>query len=211
MNNIGYFITFEGPEGSGKTTQINMLKNYLETKNHKVLVTREPGGTVPGDKIRSVMLENGSGKLEPETELFLMLAQRVEHLKKVIKPAIKNEITVLCDRYYDSSMAYQGYAREIGLKKVEMVHKNFLEDFLPDVTILIQISPEKGLQRATHGGSKSHDRMESETINFHRRVFEGYEQLAQNEPQRFLKVYSEGSAEEIFDMIVSNLNNKIEL
>ena len=128
----GLFITFEGPEGSGKSTQIKLLRQFLADRGHDVVTTREPGGTVAGDRIRSVLLDKDCGSLEPETELFLMLAQRSEHLKKVILPALKTGKTVLCDRYFDSSMAYQGHARGLGIERVRNVHEAFLPGFLPD-------------------------------------------------------------------------------
>ncbi|HAE38728.1 MAG TPA: dTMP kinase [Candidatus Riflebacteria bacterium] len=205
----GCFITFEGPEGSGKTTQIAMLRDFLGSRGLEVITTREPGGTPAGDRIRSVLLGNEIGCLEPETELFLMLAQRTEHLRKVILPAVNQGKFVLCDRYFDSSMAYQGYARGLDPQKIRDIHAQFLPGFLPVCTVLLQIAPEQGLERARHGGRKQHDRIESEALDFHRRVFDGYNSLARNEPERFLLVQADGDPLQISHKIIAGLEKRI--
>jgi len=207
----GWFITFEGPEGSGKTTQIALLRDYLAGLGLEVITTREPGGTPAGDRIRSVLLGNETGSLEPETELFLMLAQRTEHLRKVILPAVAAGKVVLCDRYFDSSMAYQGYARGLDPQKVREIHSRFLPGFLPCCTVLLQIAPEQGLERARHGGRKQHDRIESEALEFHRRVFDGYNSLAQQEPERFVVVHADGDPQAISARIIEGLRQRLTL
>ena len=206
-----WFITFEGPEGSGKTTQIALLRDYLAGLGLEVITTREPGGTPAGDRIRSVLLGNETGSLEPETELFLMLAQRTEHLRKVILPAVAAGKVVLCDRYFDSSMAYQGYARGLDPQKVREIHSRFLPGFLPGCTVLLQIAPEQGLERARHGGRKQHDRIESEALEFHRRVFDGYNSLAQQEPERFVVVHADGDPQAISARIIEGLRQRLTL
>ena len=203
-----YFITFEGPEGSGKSTQIKLLKDFFSSKGYPVYTTREPGGTYAGDKIRATLLDKACGNLEPETELFLMLAQRCENLRKVIKPAIEKGTVVLCDRYFDSSMAYQGYARGLDPKDIYEIHKSFLGDFLPDATILLQIEPETGLQRANHNGKKQLDRIELESKSFHEKVYNGYNEMAAKEPDRFIKVEAIGTADEISQKIINSLYEK---
>ena len=205
----GWFITFEGPEGSGKTTQIALLRDYLARLGLEVITTREPGGTPAGDRIRSVLLGNETGSLEPETELFLMLAQRTEHLRKVILPAVTGGKAVLCDRYFDSSMAYQGFARGLDPQKVREIHAQFLPGFLPGCTILLQIAPEQGLERARHGGRKQHDRIESETLDFHRKVYDGYNSLAQQEPERFVVVQADGDPQAISERIIEGLKQRL--
>ncbi len=202
------FITFEGPEGSGKSTQIKLLNNHLASRGIETVTTREPGGTPAGDRIRSVLLDKDGGSLEPETELFLMLAQRCEHLRKVILPALKSGKTVLCDRYFDSSMAYQGFARGLMLEKVRSIHEAFLPGFLPDITVLLRISPEKGLVRARHGGQKQLDRIESETLAFHQRVLDGYDAVAAEEPERYIVVEAEGEPDDISARIVDELKKR---
>ncbi|MDD3145830.1 MAG: dTMP kinase [Candidatus Riflebacteria bacterium] len=202
------FITFEGPEGSGKSTQIKLLNNYLTSRGIETVITREPGGTPAGDRIRSVLLDKDGGSLEPETELFLMLAQRCEHLRKIILPALNAGKVVLCDRYFDSSMAYQGFARGLMLDKVRSIHQAFLPGFLPDVTVLLRIPPEKGLIRARHGGQKQLDRIESETLAFHQKVLDGYNAVAAEEPERYIVVEAEGEPEEISKKIIVELKNR---
>lgn len=202
------FITFEGPEGSGKSTQIKLLNNYLASRGIVTITTREPGGTPAGDRIRSVLLDKDGGNLEPETELFLMLAQRCEHLRKIILPALKSGKTVLCDRYFDSSMAYQGFARGLMLEKVRSIHEAFLPGFLPDITVLLRMSPEKGLVRARHGGQKQLDRIESETLAFHQRVLDGYDAVAAEEPERYIVVEAEGEPDDISTRIIGELKSR---
>ncbi|MBR4570317.1 MAG: dTMP kinase [Candidatus Riflebacteria bacterium] len=198
-----YFITFEGPEGSGKSTQIKKLQQFFAEKGFETLVSREPGGTKPGDAIREVLISKSSGKLEAETEMFLMLAQRCEHLRKVINPALEAGKVVLCDRYFDSSVAYQGYGRGLGAKKVRKAHEEFLGDFLPSLTILLQIPPADGLKRANHGGTKQLDRMECEELSFHERVFDGYNEMAEKEPERIVKVDAVGNPDDISKRIIA--------
>lgn len=206
----GLFITFEGPEGSGKSTQIKLLRQFLANRGHDVVTTREPGGTAAGDRIRSVLLDKDCGSLEPETELFLMLAQRSEHLKKVILPALKAGKTVLCDRYFDSSMAYQGHARGLGIERVRSAHEAFLPGFLPDITVLLRIAPEIGLERARHGGAKQLDRMESEALGFHRKVLAGYDLVAAEEPERFVVVEADGEPEKMADRVAAEIIRRFE-
>ena len=198
-----FFITFEGPEGSGKSTQIKKLQEFFEKKGFEIILTREPGGTKLGDAIREVLISKASGKLEAETEMFLMLAQRCEHLRKVINPALNAGKVVLCDRYFDSSVAYQGYGRGLGAEKVRKAHEEFLGDFLPSLTILLQIAPADGLKRANHGGTKQLDRMECEEISFHERVYDGYNQMAEKEPERIAKVDAVGNPDEISKRIIA--------
>ncbi len=205
------FITFEGPEGSGKSTQIKRLQEFFVKKGFETIVTREPGGTIPGDSIREVLINKSSGNLEAETELFLMLAQRCEHLRKVIKPALNAGKVVLCDRYFDSSVAYQGYGRGLGALKVRKAHEEFLGDFLPTLTFLLQISPVDGLKRANHGGTKQLDRMECEKLDFHERVFDGYNKMAEDEPERFVKINAVGDPEAISEQIIEAVIKKFNI
>lgn len=207
----GLFITFEGPEGSGKTTQIKQLQQFFNDRGFEVLTTREPGGTSTGDKIRSLLLDNKSVHLEAETELFLMLAQRTEHLKKIIEPAVNAGKVVLCDRYFDSSMAYQGYGRGLSPDLIRQTHSGFLPNFLPDLTVLLLISPDEGLERARHGGNKKLDRMESQGLSFHQRVYEGYIQMADSEPNRFIAIQVDGEPGLIAEKIKSELKQKLNL
>ncbi|HNV68705.1 MAG TPA: dTMP kinase [Candidatus Ozemobacteraceae bacterium] len=199
----GWFFTFEGPEGSGKTTQIRKLSEYLTERGHTVLITREPGGTPCGDAIRSLFLQTPGGHLEAETEMFLMLAQRTEHWRKVIKPARDAGNIVLCDRYIDSSLAYQGYGRGLGADRILSIHQEFLGDCLPDLTIVFSIDPRDGLKRAQAGGKTRLDRMESEQIGFHHRVHAGYLELSHRFPERFAVVDASGQIDATYAQILA--------
>ncbi len=204
----GLFLTFEGPEGSGKSTQIRRLAEHLTAAGQSVLLTREPGGTPFGDKIRHLLLDPDGGRLQPETEAFLMLAQRTEHLRQVIRPAQAAGTHVLCDRYVDSSLAYQGFGRGLGADLVRRLHETTLGEFLPDLTVLFDLDPRTGLERARHGGKKSFDRMESETVAFHEKVRHGYLELARREPPRFLLIDAAASAERVFAVLLQGLRDR---
>ncbi|NLI75929.1 MAG: dTMP kinase [Candidatus Riflebacteria bacterium] len=204
----GFFLTFEGPEGSGKSTQIRRLRDHLVAAGRSVLLTREPGGTPFGDKIRALLLDPGGGPLEPATEACLMLAQRAEHLRQVIRPALSAGTVVLCDRYADSSLAYQGYARGLGADLIRELHERTLGDFLPDLTVLFDIDPAQGLERARHGGKKSFDRMESEAVAFHQKVRNGYLDLAGREPHRFLVIDAAVPPDRVFSALLQGLQER---
>ncbi len=184
------FITFEGIEGSGKTTQLKNVAEFLKARGHDCIVTREPGGTEIGKKIRSILLDPKSKDMDPITELLLYMADRVQHIKKLITPLLAEGKTVLCDRYYDATVAYQGFARSLDIGLIKRLHKLILGDLKPDITILFDLSPEIGLSRAwkqidngTREGIET--RFEEETISFHKKVREGYLELARLEPERF--------------------------
>ncbi|MBL7170846.1 MAG: dTMP kinase [Candidatus Omnitrophica bacterium] len=182
----GKFITFEGPEGSGKTTQIELLKQYLSKKGNSVIITREPGGERIAEKIRRILLSPLSS-IEPVTELFLYAASRVQHVEKVIRPAIQKGKVVLCDRFADATMAYQSYGRKIPKEVVKTINKLATSGLKPDLTILLDIDPGTGLKRARNvkGFYKgSADRIERESLAFHCRVRQGYLKLAKAEPKR---------------------------
>jgi len=184
------FITLEGIEGSGKTTQINNIYRFLENKGHHCLITREPGGTKIGREIRSILLDPKNKGMEPTAELLLYFSDRVEHVKKLIKPALAQGKTVICDRYFDATLVYQGYARGLDIKLITRLHELVLEGLKPDITLLLDLSPETGLSRAweqIENGSRSGDetRFEKEALSFHKKIRAGYLELARLEPQRF--------------------------
>ena len=201
----GFFLTFEGPEGSGKTTQIVRLAGHLRAMGKTVVQSREPGANGFGNAVRSLLLDHSSENLEPLTELFMMLAQRTEHLQKVIGPALQQGQVVLCDRYLDSSIAYQGYGRGLSRDFVMNLHLECLGPCLPHATILMDIPPEVGLQRARHQGRKQLDRMEDQALEFHARVREGYLTEARRNPERFIVIDGSAPAEEITQRLFSEL------
>ena len=199
---MGIFITFEGIEGSGKTTQIDLLKEYLLEKNYRVEITREPGGTSIGKQIRRILLDNNNKKISGETELLLSLADRVQHLQEVILPALKEDKIVLCDRFSDSTLAYQGYGRKIDLGLIENLHQTVLGEIKPDLTILLDIDISKGLKRAETRNlqrkeSEREERFEKEKLEFHQRVRNGYLELAKKNRERIKIINGKRKREDI--------------
>jgi dTMP kinase len=186
---VGRFVTFEGIEGSGKTTQMRLLYEYLKERDVKVMVTREPGGTVIGEKIRGILLDPTTKGLVPRAELLLYGAARLQHIEEVIQPALDEGTTVLCDRFVDATIAYQGYGRELPLSEVKVVNSLVAVDLKPDLTILLDLPVEAGLKRARErnkaDAASAASRFEEEDMAFHRRVREGYLAIASAERSRF--------------------------
>lgn len=186
---MGLLITFEGIEGCGKTTQIAHLTSFLERSHHPFLLTREPGGTALGEQIRQILLSSAHDPIEPMAELFLYAAVRVQHLRQIILPAMGEGKTVLCDRFADATLAYQGYGRGLDLAWIEKIHARGMENIKPDLTFLLDLPVEEGLKRAfrrMEQQASKEDRFEKEALDFHRRVREGYLQLARREPARII-------------------------
>lgn len=178
----GVFITFEGIEGSGKSTVSGMATKYLASKGFKVIHTYEPGDTAAGKEIRSILLDPGHKGMHPVTELLLYFADRAEHVHHLIAPALKREDVVLCDRFTDSTMAYQGFGRGLDLKMLRDIDAVARDGVWPELTILLDLDVSTGLQRNSHAGKK--DRFEMEEIAFHERVREGFLSIAREEPER---------------------------
>ncbi len=186
---MGYLITFEGVEGSGKTTHIRRLQEFLENKGWQCTVTREPGGSSVGDQLRKILLSADTIELTPLGELLLYEASRAQHVAQVIKPALRKSGIVLCDRFCDATLAYQGYARQLDLEMVEELNRLASQGVTPVLTLLLDCPVELGLRRATHriNGKTSalkEDRFERESLAFHQRVREGYLQIARSDPGR---------------------------
>jgi len=185
----GIFVSFEGSEGSGKTTQISLLADALEEAGHDVIVTREPGGTEIGEEIRHLLKHAYSGEaMFPETELLLFAASRAQLVREVIIPALEEGKTVLCDRFLDSTTVYQGAARKMSDDPVQTINRFAVGELMPDLTIVVDVPAEVGLMRVKHRASDMPDRMEQENIEFYRIVREGYLVLAQSLPDRFAVV-----------------------
>lgn len=180
MKKLGKFITFEGAEGSGKSTQIKRAEAYLKEKGHSVVILREPGSTRISEAIREVILNKEFKEMSSNTELLLYLAARAQLVHEKIWPAMKAGKAVICDRFEDSTWAYQGYGRGFDLKTIDKVSFELVRcDLKPDLTVLLDIDPEKGMKR---GGR--HDRMEKQSIQFHRKVREGFKDIARKNPKR---------------------------
>ena len=194
----GLFITFEGGEGCGKSTQIAALKARLEAMGKTVVQTREPGGTALGESVRSLLQHDDAGQgMSPEAELLLFAASRAQHVRELIAPAIAQGQIVLSDRFLDSTTVYQGVARAIDSKKVETINQFAIGDTKPDLTILIDLPPEIGLARVHARSDGQLDRMENEAIEFFQAVRQGYLDLAKSEPKRFLVLDGNQSVEEL--------------
>ena len=194
----GLFITFEGGEGCGKSTQIAALKARLEAIGKTVVQTREPGGTALGESVRSLLQHDDAGQgMSPEAELLLFAASRAQHVRELIAPAIAQGQIVLCDRFLDSTTVYQGVARAIDSKKVDTINQFAIGDTKPDLTILIDLPPEIGLARVHARSEGQLDRMENEAIEFFQAVRQGYLDLAKSEPKRFLVLDGSQTVEEL--------------
>jgi dTMP kinase len=184
------FITLEGIEGSGKTTQMDRLRRHLEAGGRRVVVTREPGGTPIGRKIRALLLDPANSALVPEAELLLYMADRVQHIRTVIQPALAEGRVVLCDRFFDATLVYQGVARGLSAQMVQHLYTLTCGDLTPDLTFLLDLSPEEGLRRAwtqleNGDRTRSESRFEREKLDFHRKVRAGYLDLADAHRERY--------------------------
>jgi len=199
------FITFEGVEGSGKTTQIQRLKKYLTQKRIPCKVTREPGGCPIGEKVRKILLNPDHREMVPTSELLLYEAARAQHVQEVIEPFLKKGGIVLCDRFRDATLAYQGYGRKIDLKWIERLNHLSSQGIKPDVTFLLECPSEVGLKRALQRNrtlkQENEERFEKEKIQFHRRVRKGYLAMAKKEPRRVKVIDSRQGEEKVFEKI----------
>ena len=206
----GFFITFEGPEGAGKTTQIQWLRDHFAATGRTCLVTREPGGTPLAERLRGIVKHLDSGEqLQPETELMLIAAARCQHVHEVIRPALMRGEVVLCDRFYDSTAAYQGAGRGVSGRLIEIMRKAAVGDCTPDLTILLDLPPEVGFKRTRNRleTAGKFDRFEAEQLAFHTRVRQEFLAIAEREPERVRVVAADRTPEEVFAAIRSLLNH----
>lgn len=196
------FITLEGIEGSGKTTQIGYAAEYLRNKGHDCVITREPGGTCIGEKIRAILLDSDSKRIDPRAELLLYIADRIQHINEIVRPALAAGRIVLCDRYFDATIAYQGFGRGLNRDMIFFLHKEMAENLKPNITILLDLPSKVGLSRAwnqihTGGRTVNETRFEEEKISFHEKVRSGYLDLARMEPERFRIIDASESPEKV--------------
>jgi dTMP kinase len=220
MSRRGKFITFEGLDGAGKSTQMRKLGAVLRVAGHNVLETREPGGTPTGEKIRKVLLDSGTAGLSPLAEMALMFASRAQHIVEVIEPALSQGSMVLCDRFTDSTEAYQGSGRQLGSAAVRELHRVLCGNLHPDSTILLDSDAAASVQRArlrnkrdSKRSSRGHDenRFEQETRAFFTRVHEGYLAIAKREPGRVAVVDARGTPTQTHQRIVELVRRKLKL
>lgn len=203
------FITFEGPDGSGKTTQIALLGEYLTEQGYAVCLTREPGGTPIGEQIRAVLHDRANREMVPRAELLLYSASRAQLVDEVIRPALAAGQIVLCDRFYDSSLAYQGYGHGLDLEALRQITAFATGGLRPDLTLYIDIEPQVGLSRRQRDGSAEWNRLDALALEFHERVREGYRRLMAAEPERWVCVDGnrpiEAIQEEIRTLVLERL------
>lgn len=183
----GMFITVEGGDGAGKSTQISYIRDYLDMRGFDVLMTREPGGTEIGEKLRAILLSPASKSMDPITEAYIYASSRAQLVREIIKPALEAGMVVLCDRFLDSSIAYQGFGRGLG-PVVSDINANALEDIEPDYTFWLRITPEDADRRLAQRSTIPRDRIESLGLEFQNKVFSGYETLAKENPDRIITI-----------------------
>lgn len=208
------FITLEGPEGSGKSSQLPIIAEWLREQGYNVYTTREPGGTMISDQIRTILHDLGNTAMHPRTEILLYLASRSQHVEEVIRPLLVQDTIVLCDRYADSTLAYQGYGHGIDIPTLKKLLDFSTGGLYPDLTILLDLDVEIGLERRKHSGGEW-NRLDDYALAFHKQVREGYLSLVANEPLRWRIVDAAQSFDDVQkalqEVIKAELNNKIKL
>ncbi|MCH9633842.1 MAG: Thymidylate kinase [Chlamydiae bacterium] len=198
QKNKPLFITFEGGEGSGKTTLIESIRLFFEERGCDVVKTREPGGTDLGEQVRELLLHQKGTEISPMAELLLFLTSRVQHIQEIILPSLKQGCVVLCDRFNDSSIAYQGHARGLGMDLAQQLCDQACSGLTPDLTFILNLDPSKGLKRIQKM-EKEWDRLEDLNLSFHEKVHEGYQILAQEQPSRIFLIDAAETKEKVFE------------
>ena len=206
MNNL--FITFEGGDGSGKSTQVNLLKDYLDNLNFETIKTREPGGTPSAEILRDLLTTGEVEKWTPMSEALLMWASRYEHLIQVIEPALNSGKNVICDRFYDSTYAYQGVAHNLGIDKMEKLKKIIIGDIEPDITFVLDIDPKVGLKRSLDR-SNQENRFESYNIDFHNKIRSAFLEIAKKNKNRCVVIDASLNEHKINNLIITIIDNLI--
>ena len=203
----GLFITFEGGEGSGKTTQIDLLKSYLISKKYDVVTTREPGGTNEGESIRKFLVSGSKKAWDPFSEALIFNALRRQHINKVITPSLNEGKIVICDRFFDSTIVYQGIAGSIQKSVLIKLHKDFCYNLCPDITFFLNLDPETGLNRSNNRNlNKNENRFESFGLDYHKRVSKGFNQLCIKSIKRIIKIDGSQEIQKISDDIIFSLS-----
>jgi len=201
----GIFITIEGPEGAGKTTIIEMLLEKLESEGYPIMKTREPGGIEIAEQIRSVILNKNNTAMDGRTEALLYAAARRQHLVEKVLPAIEQGFIVLCDRFIDSSLAYQGFARGIGMDEVYSINTFAIDNRMPDATLYFDIDPEIGMKRINEHKGREVNRLDLEDLEFHRKVREGYQLLSSKYSNRIIEIDASQPLQKVYEIVESNV------
>lgn len=205
----GLFITLEGPEGSGKTTVANMVLENLKKEGYEVLYTREPGGIDIAEQIRQVILDKNNTSMDPKTEALLYAASRRQHLVEKVMPALAVNKIVICDRFVDSSLVYQGVARGLGIETVYQMNLFAIEDVMPDLTIFFDVKPEIGLARISADGNREVNRLDLESLDFHHKVYEGYVEVAKHFKDRITTVDASLPLETVYENVLALVRSKL--
>ena len=206
---MSLFITLEGPEGSGKTSAIKIVKDRLESLGYQIEMTREPGGTLISEQIREVILDKKNTMMDPRTEALLYAASRRQHLVEKIWPSLKQGKIVFCDRYLDSSLAYQGYARGLGIQEILNVNNYATEGTFPDITFLFDIDPKIGLERINKNKDREVNRLDEEKLSFHQKVREGYLLLSKKFPDIYIVLDASKPLEEVSSKVFEEIIKKL--
>lgn len=203
----GIFITIEGPDGSGKTTIIQMLAENLEREGFEVIATREPGGIEIAEQIRKVILDPDNTAMDSRTEALLYAAARRQHLTEKVRPALEKGKIILCDRFVDSSLAYQGHARGLGIDEVYSINEFAIEDMMPELTLYFDIAPEVGLERINKNKGREVNRLDMEKLDFHQKVREGYMILADRFADRIVKIDASKELEAVYEQAEARIKS----
>jgi dTMP kinase len=207
----GTFITVEGGDGAGKSSILQLMHDYLREKGLAPIVTREPGGIEIAEQIRSIILDRKNTKMDARTEALLYAASRRQHLVEKVIPALQQGKVVLCDRFVDSSLAYQGYARGIGMEEVFSINRFAIDDYMPDITFYFDIQPETGLARINANKAREVNRLDLEGLRFHHKVREGYLKLIDQFPERFVVINADQPIELVFSDVRKVLEKRLSI
>lgn len=209
MGREGFFITLEGGDGSGKTTVLGRVAAYLQNHSMPYVITREPGGIEIAEKIRSIILDPAHTAMDARTEALLYAAARSQHLAEVVEPALKEGLTVLCDRFVDSSLVYQGYARGLGIEEVRSINNFATGGRTPDLTFYLDVEPEVGLSRIAANQDREVNRLDLESLSFHQKVREGYQLVTQSDPERIVVLDANRPIHMVEQDIVGTLKERL--
>lgn len=206
-----FSISIEGPEGSGKSIQIVKIQEYFESRSREVLISREPGGVKIAEAIRHVILDNAHTEMDGRTEALLYAAARRQHLVEKIIPALESGKVIILDRFIDSSLSYQGYARGIGIQEVLDINRFAIGDYMPDLTLYIDVSPEVGLSRIHKNDEREVNRLDLESLEFHKKVQDGYRLVSDMFPERIVRINGEQSIEDVTKDIIGVISSKFNI